>query len=142
MIPADGDAPGGPPAHGESWTTAGAVLLLLTAIAHIAYGAAAIGGLEALQDNVRDIESNPQFGKLYLGLSTWGVLLVLAGAAEFFAGARLARRRPNARLVSLAATLPGLALCFFTLALFHGAALVTLALLLAALYVLSYRVSG
>lgn len=140
MTPADDEGPDGPPA--PSGATAAAVLLLLTATLQIAYGAAAIGGLGALEENVRDIESKPQYGELYLSLGVWGVLLVLAGLAQLAAGVSLARRGPSGRLPGLSATLPGLAVAIFTLALFEVAALVTLVLLIAALYVLSYRVEG
>lgn len=127
-------------ATGGDWSIAGAVLLLLTAIAHIAYGAVAISGIEALDDNVREIEADPRFGTLYLSLVGWGVLLTLAGLAELFAAWRLARRAPHARLAGLVVALPGLALSFFTLALFRGFAVVTAVILLLAMYVLSYRV--
>ncbi len=130
------------PATGGQWVKTGAVLLLLAGITQVAYGAAAIGGIAALEDNVREIESDPRYGELYLSLAAWGLLLVMAAIGELFAAWRLARRARGARLAGLGAALLGLAVAFFTLALFHLAALVTVALLLAALYVLSYRVNG
>jgi hypothetical protein len=135
----DRDAPDNRPADGP-WTTAGTLLLLVSATTQLVYGAAAIAGVSALEDNVRKIESDPSFGKLYLSLAAWGVLLALVGAAELGAAWALARRRPYARLMGLGAALFGLGVAFFTLAIFHGAALITVGLLLLALYVLSYRV--
>lgn len=137
MVPPQRDAP----EHGRGWTIIGVVLLVVSAVTQIAYGAAAIGGLQVLQDNVEEIESQPQFGKLYLGLGTWGVLLVLAGLGQAVAAQALARGRRSARLGALLAVLPGMVAAVFTLALFRGAALVSLALLVSTLYVLSYRVS-
>jgi hypothetical protein len=116
------------------------VLLGLTAAAQIIYGVLAIGGVEALEANVREIERDPRFGTLYLSLPAWGALLIVIGSAELTAAWRLSRRAPHARLACLAAALFGLAAAFFTLALFHLAALITVVLLLSAIYVLSYRV--
>jgi hypothetical protein len=142
MSPADRDAPDGPPVGGGGWTTAGVVLLVLAAVAQVVSGVAAIAGVDALKDNVREIESNPQFGKLYLSLGAWGVLLLLVAGAELLAALSLVRRTPNARLLCLGITLPGLAVSFFTLALLRVASAVMLALLFAALYVFSYRVDS
>jgi hypothetical protein len=128
------------PRDDSRWKTAGALLLALSAIAQLAYGAAAIGGDDALQANIREIEANPQFGTLYFGLAAWGVILVIAGIAQALAGWALARRAPHGRLLGLGATLLGLGAAFFTLAIFHVAALITLVLLIAAMYVLSYRI--
>lgn len=117
------------------------MLLLLSAIAQIAYGVAAISGVEALQDNVREIESSPRVGDLYLSLTGWGVLLALVGTGGLAAAWSLARRAPAGRLLGLGAALFGLGVSFFTLALFRAAAFVTMGLSLAVLYLLSYRVS-
>jgi hypothetical protein len=130
------------PSSDGRWTPLAAWLLALAAVAQVAYGLAAITGTAALEDNVRAIESNPDFGRLYLSLPAWGVLLALVGVGELAAAWALARRVPYGRLLGLGAALFGLALAFFTLAILHAAALVTLVLLLAALYVLSYRVDG
>lgn len=120
--------------------TAAALLLVLAAAAHLIFGAAAIAGVEALEDNVRDIEASPGFGDLYLSLSGWGVVLGLVGLLELAAGVSLIRARPAGRLLGLTAALLGLGASFFTLALFRVPALGTVVLTLAALYVLSYRV--
>lgn len=125
---------------GGPWTATGAGLLLLAAVAQIAYGVAAIGGYDPLEDNVRQIESRSQFGELYLSLGGWGVILVLVGIAELWAASSLARRRRHGRLAGLCAALFGLGVAFFTLALFRVAAIATMGILVAALYVLSYRV--
>jgi hypothetical protein len=139
MTPSDRDAPGS--ASGEGWTTVAVALVAIVGVAQIAYGAAAIGGLGALEDNLREIEANVQFGHAYLSLGAWGVLLVVCGLAELGAALAFRRGRPHARLFGLCATLIGMVLAFFTLAIFRVAALITLAFLFAALYVLSYRVS-
>jgi hypothetical protein len=131
-----------PAAGGRRWTTVAAVLLGLSAVAQVAYGAAAIGGDASLEANVREIESAPHFGTLFLSLAGWGVILALVGACEFIAAWSLVSRAQHARLFALGAVLFGLAAAFFTLAIFHVAALVTLGLLVAALYVLSYRVAS
>lgn len=138
MESADGDAPAGP--SGGSWVTAGAVLLLFAAVTQLVYGLAALTGFGALEDNVRDIESNQHFGDLYLSLGGWGVLLLLAALAELGAALSLARRREHSRLLGLGAAILGLGVAFFTLALFHLAALVSVTILFLAMYVLSYRV--
>ena len=142
MMPADGDAPGGRPATGGRWTTASAVLLLLAAMVQIGAGVAAISGVGTLRDNVRQIESDPHFGDLYLSLQVWGVLLVLVGIGGAVAARSLAHRGRNARVLGLAAALLGLAIGLLTLAIFRAAALAPVALAFAALYVLSYRVEG
>jgi hypothetical protein len=115
-------------------------MLFLAAIAHVAYGIAAIDGIDVLKRNVDEIESNGKFGDLYLSLPWWGVLLTLVGLAEFAAAMSFSRRSPQARLYGLGASLVGLAISFFTLAIFHVAALITVALTGIALYLLSYRV--
>lgn len=138
MESADGDAPAGP--SGGSWVTAGAVLLVLAAVTQLVYGIAALTAFGPLEDNVRDIESNPNFGDLYLSLGGWGVLLLVVAVAELGAALSLARRRHHARVLGLGASIIGLGVAFFTLALFHLAALISLAILFCAMYVLSYRV--
>lgn len=132
--------PDPPTDRGGAWRVAGTVLVGTAAALQLLYGIAALAGLQALQDNVDQIESDLRFGELYFDLGTWGVLLVLAGLLEAGATVALVRRKPSARLVALLVLLPGLVVAFFTLALFRVAALVCLAVLLAALYVLSYRV--
>src|SRR5436309_774326 len=109
-----------PPAGGSRWTTVAAVLLGVSAVAQIAYGAAAIGGDASLEANVREIESAPHFGTLFLSLAGWGVILALVGVCEFLAAWSLVTRGPHARLLALGAVLFGLAAAFFTLAIFHA----------------------
>lgn len=131
----------GDPTVNPDGTRFGATLLVASGFAQLVFGFAAVGGLEALERNVRRIEATPQVGgKMYLGLSAWGVMLLLFGAGEIVAGLRLARRRPSARLIALAAAMFGLAIAFFTLAFFRVAAVVTIVLLLLTIYVLSYHV--
>lgn len=139
MTDADRELPDGPPAAG-GWVTAGAGLLLLAAASHIVLGAAAIAGNGTLEDHVSQIESNPNFGRLYLGLGTWGAILLLIGLAQVGAVRSLVRRSEHARVFGLSTAILGLGAAFFTLAIFRFAALVSVGLLLCALYVLSYRV--
>lgn len=134
MVPADDDAP----PHDGAWVTIGAALLGLGAATQVAAGVAAIAGLQAIQNHIDEIESDPRFGHLYLSLPVWGVLLLLVGGLQL--GGALRLQRGKGRLAGLAAVLPGLVLAFFTLALLREAAVVTIVLLVAALYVLSYRV--
>lgn len=116
-------------------------LLGLAGLSQLVFGIAAIAEMPWLRDNVEDIESNPNYGRLYFGLATWGVLLALIGLFQLGAARALGRRREHGRTVGLLTTLLGLAVAFFTLAIFHAATFVSLLLLFSALYVLSYRVS-
>lgn len=117
----------------------GVALLTLCGALQVLYGAAAVLGLEALKESVEEIESNPNYGKLYFSLVMWGVLLLLAGAACLWSARLLRRDSPYARLAGLSAALVGLGLGFFTLAIFHEASLISVVVLLITLYVLSYR---
>lgn len=127
--------------HDDTRSRAVAVALLAVGgLTQAVFGIAAIGGLRALEDNVQEIESNPNFGHLYLGLTGWGVLLLLAGAAQIGAARAVRRGSPVGRVLALGAALAGLGLGFFTLAIFHAATFGPLAISLASLYVLSYRV--
>ena len=120
--------------------TVAGLLLGASAVAQFVYGVLAISGEATLKANVSEIESNPHFGTLYLGLTGWGVILALVGISELVAARSLVRRNPSARLLGLGASLFGLAVAFFTLAIFHAAALITLFPLFATLWILSYRV--
>lgn len=115
------------------------VLILFAGVAHLAFGVTAIGGAASLQDNVREIESNADFGKLYFSLEVWGLIMLVLGAAELAACASFWRRTPNWRLAGLLAAYGGLTGAFFTLAIFRAGGLVTIALLLIAIYLLSYH---
>lgn len=118
----------------------GVALLLLAGALQVLYGIAAVTGFSGLQESVRDIESNPNYGKLYLSLTGWGVLLLLVGSATLWGAAALRRGRPHGRMLGLCAALLGLGTAFFTLAIFHEASLISVVVLLVTIYVLSYLV--
>jgi len=119
---------------------AGVALLVLAGSLQLLYGTAAVVGFSGLQESVRDIESNPNYGKLYLPLTGWGILLLLVGAATLLTARLLHRRGLYARMYGLCAALVGLGLAFFTLAIFHEASLISIVVLLVTTYVLSYLV--
>lgn len=114
-------------------------LLTLCGALQILYGGAAILGLPALEANVEQIESNPNFGKLYFSLAVWGLLLLLVGTLCLWSARLLGRDAPIARLAGLSGALVGLGLAFFTLAIFRAASLISIVVLLVTLYVLSYQ---
>ncbi|MDQ3572433.1 MAG: hypothetical protein M3383_06180 [Actinomycetota bacterium] len=116
-----------------------ATLIAVAGAAHLAFAITAISGGESLQANVEEIESNADFGKLYFSLGTWGVIMLIAGAGEIAASASFWRRTTNWRLAGLLGAYGGLAGSFFTLAIFRVAGLVTIAVLLVAIYLLSYH---
>lgn len=118
----------------------GVALLAVVGGLQVVYGLAAVSGYGPLRESVRDIESNPNYGKLYFSLAVWGVLLLLVGSACVWSARKLQHDARHARMGGLCAALVGLGLAFFTLAIFHVASLVSVVLLLMTLYVLSYRV--
>jgi len=113
--------------------------MALAAVVHLVLGFAALTGAGPLEANVREIESNPDFGHLYFGLGTWGAIVIAVAAAELAAAFAAARGGQNGWLAAMIVTFAGMTASFFTLAIFHVAALVTLALLLAALFLLAYH---
>lgn len=120
---------------------AGVALLVLAGALQVLYGTAAVTGFSGLEESVREIESNPTYGKLYLSLTGWGVLLLLVGLATLRSAGGLRRGVPNARMYGLCSALVGLGLAFFTLAIFHEASLISIVVLLVTTYVLSYLVN-
>lgn len=134
------DPPAGPQDGHGSATRSGVVLLMIVGTLQVVYGVAAIIGVSELRESVRDIEENPNYGKLYLSLTGWGILLLLIGLVSLVAARSLEQRREHGRMLGLCAALVGLGTAFFTLAIFHVASLISVVLLLIALYVLSYLV--
>lgn len=116
-------------------------LVVLSGLAHVGLGIAAITGAERLEANVFEIESNPNFGQLYLSLAAWGAIAAALGLGELAAASAMWRRSQNARLLCLVAAYAGLGGAFFSLAIFRWASLATIVLLLIAIFVLSYRSS-
>jgi len=122
----------------SDWSGIAAGLILLAAALTVAGAVAAIGGAEALEANVREIEGRTGLD-LYASLSTWGWILMIAGIAEATAAISIWRRTPNRILIGLAVAYFGLVIAFFTLVILRGPGAPTIGLLLAAIYVLSYR---
>jgi hypothetical protein len=118
-----------------------ASLLGIAGVVHAVLAVAAITGSARLEANVREIAGSPVGGDLYFSLGTWGVILGLAAASEFAASWRLYSERARARLVALIAGFLALGAAFFSLPLFRWPVVATIPLLLAATYVLAYRVA-
>jgi hypothetical protein len=93
---------------GTQWPFADAVLLAVSGIAQTAYGIAALAGNATLENDVRQIESTPHVGRLYLSLGAWEVILIVVGGSALVSAPALARRAAHACLVGLAAALLGL----------------------------------
>lgn len=119
---------------------AGVALLVLAGALQVLYGVAAVAGYSGLKESVEEIESNPTYGKLYLSLTGWGILLLVVGLATLWSATALRRRHAYGRMCGLCGALIGLGLAFFTLAFFHEAALLTIVVTLVTVYVLSYLV--
>lgn len=104
------------------------------------FGVAGLIGAEGLLENVREIESNEDFGNLYLSLDAWGFIAICAGLAEATAALVLwVRSTQPSRLGALIVAYFGLPVAFFTLPLFRLGSVAVALLLLAAIWILSYR---
>ena len=117
-------------------------LLAAAGVVDLVLGLAAIAGAERLETNVREIETAEGIGELYFSLGAWGVILTALGLGALAAGWRLLFGGPHARLAALIAAYFALAGAFFGLAIFRWPAVAIIVLLLAALYVLTYRLRG
>jgi len=118
-----------------------ATFLFLAGLVHIILGAGAIAGADRLEANIREITTSPSGGELYFSLGTWGAIVGLAGLFELSATGWLMRRSANARLLGLVAAFLAMGASFFSLSIFRWPIVVTIVLLIAATYVLAYRVS-
>jgi hypothetical protein len=118
---------------------AAGILVLIAGVAQVALGLAAIAGASSLEANVLEIESNRDFGRLYLSLGAWGVLTLVLGVGEMVGGSAALRGTPNGRLGALITAYGGLAGAFFTLAIFRWVSVALIAALLLAIFLLSYR---
>jgi hypothetical protein len=117
-----------------------AALLLAAGVVHAILAVAAITGAARLEANVREIAGSPVGGDLYFSLGTWGVIFGLAAAFEIAAAWRLYSTGARARLAGLIAGFLALGAVFLSLPLFRWPAVATIPLLLAATYLLAYRV--
>lgn len=117
----------------------GAILILIAGMIHLVLGGAAILGVEPVVENVDEIESNPLFGELFWPLAVWGWIMLVLGGAQLVAASSIWRRTPNWHLSSLLVSYAGLGGAFFSLAIFRVPCLVTIVLLLTALWLLSYH---
>ncbi len=118
-----------------------AALLLAAGAVHAILAIAAITGAARLEANVREIAGSPVGGDLYFSLGTWGVVMGLAAAFEIASAWRLYATGRRARLAGLIAGFLALGVVFLSLPLFRWPAVATIPLLLAAAYLLAYRVA-
>ena len=58
---------------------AAGILVLIAGVAQAALGIAALGSASGLEANVAEIESNEDFGRLYLSLGAWGLIALGLG---------------------------------------------------------------
>ena len=123
----------------RDWTRAGGIFVGLAGVIHLVLGVSAIAGTSALQEIVRQIESNPDYGRLYFSLGVWGGIMLALGLAELAAAAAAARRTEAGWLSALLIAFLGLTLSFFSLAIFRVADLAAIGLLLVACFLLAYH---
>jgi hypothetical protein len=115
------------------------LLLVVAGAVQILLGLAGLTGTGGIEANVEEIQSNPDFGRLYLPLWVWSVALLLFGLAEVLVGAFAWRGTARAWLAGLLVAFLGLGLSFFSFAIFRFGALATAILLMAAAFLLAYR---
>lgn len=121
------------------WTRAGGFFVGLAGVIHVVLGISGLTGAPALQVIVRQIEANPDYGRLYFSLGVWGGILLFLGLAELAAAVGAARRTEAGWLAALLVAFLGLTLSFFSLAIFRVADLVAIGLLLVASFLLAYH---
>jgi hypothetical protein len=114
-------------------------LVLLAGVAQAVLGIAALAGASGLEANIVEIESNEDFGSLYLSLGAWGLVSLVLGIGQVLGGSAVLRSTPTGRLAALITAYLGLAGSFFTLAIFRWASLALIAAQLLAIFLLSYR---
>lgn len=130
------DSPVGPGEPSGS-LVAGCALILIAAAAHLALGVMALLGSSWLEANVLEIESNSDFGRLYLSLGGWGVILVALGVVELAGAMSALRTTTYGRLAALGSASAGLAGSFATLAIFRWASLAMVPVLMLAILLIS-----
>jgi uncharacterized membrane protein len=117
-------------------------LLLLAGIIDVVLGIGALAGSDRLEANIREIETNEDFGDLYISLEGWGAVALVLGLGALAGGANLLGESARGRLIGLVGAYFALAGAFFGLAIFRWLAVAVIVLLLAAIYLLSYHVAG
>ncbi|MDQ3730223.1 MAG: hypothetical protein M3355_11625 [Actinomycetota bacterium] len=118
-----------------------ASLLLAAGTVHVILATAAITGAARLEENVREIGTSPVGGDLFFSLAVWGWIFGVAATFELVAAWRLYGTGPRARLAGLIAGFLALGAVFLSLPIFRWPAVATIPLLLAATYLLAYRVA-
>jgi len=116
-----------------------AVLLLGAGVVHVVLGVAGITGADRLEANVREINTSPSGGELYFSLGSWGLILGAVGGLEVASAVSLHRVGARARLFGLIAGFLAMGAVFFSLPIFRWPSAATILALLAATYVLTYR---
>jgi len=117
-----------------------AALLFLAGIVHVVLGASAIAGTARLEANVQEIETSAVGGDLYFALGVTGLIMTAVGVLEFVAAGFLYTRGARARLLGLVAGYLALGVVFWTMPIFRWASIVTIVLLFASSYLLTYQV--
>ena len=115
------------------------LLLVAAGALHLLLGVAGLTGGGGISANVEEIQSNPDFGRLYLPLWAWSTALVAFGLVEALTGALAWRGTQRGWLAALLVAFLGLGLSFFSLAIFRGGALAAALMLMAAAFLLAYR---
>ena len=115
------------------------LLLGVSGVLQMLLGVAGLTGAGGIEANVQEIQSNPDFGRLYLPLWVWSMVLLAFGVAEVLAGALAWRGTARGWLAAMLVAFLGLGVSFFSLAIFRVGALATALLLLVAAFLLAYR---
>ncbi len=105
-------------------------------------GVGALTGAERLEANVREIETSSVGGDLYFSLGLWGAIFAVSGGGLLACSGMLLREASQARIASLSASFVAMGAVFFSLPIFRWPSVATVVLLLAAAYILTYRVQG
>ncbi|MEA2348537.1 MAG: hypothetical protein QOG62_2324 [Thermoleophilaceae bacterium] len=134
-LPVDSNEDDAPP----DLTRPAAALVLLAGLLHVVLGGAALLGTPALEANVKQIESNPDYGHLYFSLAVWGAIVLVLGFGELAAAAAAMRRTEAGWLSAMLLAFLGLTISFFSMAIFRVGALVAIVLLFMACFLLAYH---
>lgn len=119
-----------------------ASFLFFAGIVHLVLGVGALTGADQLEANIREIETSPVGGDLYLSLGLWGVIFAVSAVGLLACSSMLLRKASHARVAGLSASFVAMGTVFFGLPIFRWPSVATVVLLLAAAYILTYRVQG
>ena len=122
----------------RDWSGIAAVFLVVAAALSAAAAVAALSGADALERNVREVETRTGL-EIYAGLGTWGVILLFAAVAEVVGAFAIWRGTPHRILLGQAVAYFGLGASFFSLVVIRLPGIPAMVLLSAAIYVLTYR---